>query len=86
MRARALDQEMYVLGCAAAGDLAGSYNGWGHSIAVEPWGTIMEGTGRGTGHADGCSRLRKGRCSTQSDPVLQQLRTDIYEVCEKTVG
>ena len=30
MRARALDQEMYVLGCAAAGDLAGSYNGWGH--------------------------------------------------------
>lgn len=37
MRARALDQEMYVLGCAAAGDLAGSYNGWGHSIAVDPW-------------------------------------------------
>ena len=40
---------IYVLGCAAAGDLAGSYNGWGHSIAVDPWGSIMEELGEGPG-------------------------------------
>ena len=73
MRARALDQEMYVLGCAAAGDLAGSYNGWGHSIAVVH-GDRSWRTGRGSGHADGCSGLRKGGCSTQSDPCFATVK------------
>ena len=86
MRARALDQEMYVLGCAAAGDLAGSYNGWGHSIAVDPWGTIMEELGEGPGMLMAAVDFAKADAVRSQIPVLQQLRTDIYEVCEKTVG
>lgn len=86
MRARALDQEMYVLGCAAAGDLAGSYNGWGHSIAVDPWGTIMEELGEGPGILMAAVDFAKADAVRSQIPVLQQLRTDIYEVCEKTVG
>ena len=86
MRARALDQEMYVLGCAAAGDLAGSYNGWGHSIAVDPWGTIMEELGEGPGMLMAVVDFAKADAVRSQIPVLQQLRTDIYEVCEKTVG
>lgn len=83
MRSRALDQQMYVLGCAAAGDLAGSYNGWGHSIAVTPWGSIMEELGEGPGMLiadldfDYVAQVR------QEIPVLLQRRTDVYEVCEK---
>lgn len=74
---------MYVLGCAAAGDLAGSYNGWGHSIAVTPWGSIMEELGEGSGMLmadldfDYVAQVR------QEIPVLLQHRTDVYEVCEK---
>ena len=86
MRARALDQEMYVLGCAAAGDLAGSYNGWGHSIAVDPWGSIMEELGEGPGILMAAVDFAKADAVRSQIPVLQQLRTDIYEVCEKTVG
>ena len=86
MRARALDQEMYVLGCAAAGDLAGSYNGWGHSIAVDPWGSIMEELGEGPGMLMAAVDFAKADAVRSQIPVLQQLRTDIYEVCEKTVG
>lgn len=86
MRARALDQEMYVLGCAAAGDLAGSYNGWGHSIAVDPWGAIMEELGEGPGILMATIDFTKADEVRAQIPVLQQLRTDIYEVCEKTVG
>ena len=86
MRARALDQEMYVLGCAAAGDLAGSYNGWGHSIAVDPWGSIMEELGEGPGMLMAAVDFAKEDAVRSQIPVLQQLRTDIYEVCEKTVG
>lgn len=86
MRARALDQEMYVLGCAAAGDLAGSYNGWGHSIAVESMGNDHGRTGRGTGHTVAAVDFAKADAVRSQIPVLQQLRTDIYEVCEKTVG
>ena len=86
MRARALDQEMYVLGCAAAGDLAGSYNGWGHSIAVDPWGSIMEELGEGPNMLMAAVDFAKEDAVRSQIPVLQKLRTDIYEVCEKTVG
>ena len=86
MRARALDQEIYVLGCAAAGDLAGSYNGWGHSIAVDPWGTIMEELGEGPGILMASVDFAKADQVRGQIPVLKQRRTDIYEVCEKTVG
>lgn len=83
MRSRALDQEFYVLGCAAAGDLAASYNGWGHSIAVTPWGDIMEELGEGPGML--MANLDFGYLNQvrQEIPVLSQLRADIYEVCEK---
>ena len=86
MRARALDQEIYVLGCAVAGDLAGSYNGWGHSIAVDPWGTIMEELGEGPGILMASVDFAKADQVRAQIPVLKQRRTDIYEVCEKTVG
>lgn len=83
MRARAIDQEFYVLGCAAAGDWTAAYNGWGHSIAVSPWGKIMDELGEGPGMLianldfDYMDQVRR------EIPVLSQLRTDMYEVCEK---
>ena len=77
---------MRARGCAAAGDLAGSYNGWGHSIAVDPWGSIMEELGEGPNMLMAAVDFAKADAVRSQIPVLQQLRTDIYEVCEKTVG
>lgn len=81
MRARAVDQQLYVLGCAAAGDRATAYNGWGHSIAVSPWGEVMEELGEGPGILMANLDFAYMEQVREEIPVLAQRRTDIYEVC-----
>ena len=39
-RARALDNQIYMLGCAPARNPAASYISWGHSIFTDPWGRV----------------------------------------------
>lgn len=40
-RARALDNQVYMAGCASATDLQQSYHSWGHSIVTNPWGDVV---------------------------------------------
>lgn len=40
-RSRAIDNQVFTFGTAPARDLSASYHSWGHSIAVSPWGTIL---------------------------------------------
>ena len=40
-RARALDNQIFVFGTSPARDLTASYHAWGHSIAVSPWGKVL---------------------------------------------
>ena len=41
-RARALDNQIYMLGCAPARDVQAGYISWGHSIVTDPWGKVMK--------------------------------------------
>ena len=41
-RSRALDNQVYAIGVAPALDKDASYNSYGHSIAVNPWGEVIE--------------------------------------------
>ena len=41
-KSRALDNQVYAIGVAPALDKDASYNSFGHSIAVNPWGEIIE--------------------------------------------
>lgn len=41
-RSRAVDNQVYTLGCAPARTPGASYQSWGHSILVEPWGTVVQ--------------------------------------------
>jgi predicted amidohydrolase len=41
-RSRALDQQIYVLGCSPARDEDASYVAYGHSILTDPWGRVLE--------------------------------------------
>lgn len=41
-RARAVDNQLYVAVCSPARDPDASYVAWGHSMVVDPWGTVME--------------------------------------------
>lgn len=40
-RARALDDQIYMLGCAPARDENSGYVSWGHSILTDPWGRVV---------------------------------------------
>ncbi|CAG0894897.1 unnamed protein product [Cyprideis torosa] len=40
-RARALDNQVYCVSVSPARDDAADYNAWGHSICVDPWGSVL---------------------------------------------
>lgn len=39
-RTRALDNQIYMVGCAPARDVSAGYISWGHSIVTDPWGRV----------------------------------------------
>ena len=43
-RARALDNQCFMIGTSAASDPAASYHAYGHSIITDPWGTVLSQT------------------------------------------
>ena len=52
-RVRALDNQIYMLGCAPARDPSTGYVSWGHSILTDPLGPGGEGAGREGGDSAG---------------------------------
>jgi len=44
-RSRAVDNQVFTFGTAPARDRRASYHSWGHSIAVAPWGNILNQMG-----------------------------------------
>lgn len=49
LRARAVDNQAYVLAPAQGGQHAGGRQTWGHSMAVDPWARVMAELDRGEG-------------------------------------
>lgn len=45
-KCRALDNQLYMAGCAPAPNLESGYSAYGHSIAVDPWGKVIEQLGK----------------------------------------
>lgn len=41
-RTRALDNQIYMVGCAPARDVSVGYISWGHSIVTDPWGKVID--------------------------------------------
>ncbi len=41
-RTRALDNQIYMVGCALARDITAGYISWGHSIVTNPWGAVVD--------------------------------------------
>ena len=79
-RQRAVESQCYVIGTAPARDPDSSYISWGHSIAVDPWGTILTQMDE-----------KEGICIIEIDldyvdkvrrelPLLAHRRTDLYEL------
>ena len=82
-RQRAVESQCFVIGTAPARDTGSSYVSWGHSIAVDPWGTILaqmdekEGVRIVTLDLDYLEKVRSEL------PLLRHRRTDLYELIRK---
>ena len=82
-KSRALDNQVYAIGVAPALDKDANYNSYGHSIAVNPWGEVIEELDYNEElkivkiDLDEIKRVR------EEIPVLRNRRTDLYEIKEK---
>jgi predicted amidohydrolase len=79
-RTRALDNQVYTLGCAPARDAAASYVSYASSLVVSPWGAITAQLG----HEEDCLLaeidLDEVERVRRELPLLQHRRTDIYHL------
>ena len=82
-KSRALDNQVYAIGVAPALDKDANYNSYGHSIAVNPWGEVIEELSFDEElkiveiDLDEIVRIR------EEIPVLKNRRTDLYEINKK---
>lgn len=78
MRTRAVDNQLYVIAASPARNPNSSYQAWGHSMIIDPWGKILTEakTGEEIIYADlDLNVLQKVR---QELPVLKHRRPELY--------
>jgi len=51
LRARAIENQAFVLAADQTGPADPSYGSWGHSMIIDPWGEILAEAGEGEGYA-----------------------------------
>ena len=81
-RPRALDNQIYMVGCAPARDVSAGYISWGHSIVTDPWGRV-------TGMLDENEGILLAELDMDYEeqvreelPLLKSRRKDIYQLSQ----
>ena len=82
-KSRALDNQVYAIGVAPALDEDASYNSFGHSIAVNPWGEVIEELDYNEDLKIVEIDLNEIKRIRDEIPILKNRRTDLYEIKEK---
>ncbi|MDD2533867.1 MAG: carbon-nitrogen hydrolase family protein, partial [Eubacteriales bacterium] len=77
-RSRAVDNQLFTLGCAPARNLEATYQSWGHSILVDPWGSIVTQLDDQTGQIVATIDLDAVEKTRLALPLLKNRRPDIY--------
>jgi omega-amidase len=79
-RARAVDNQCFVIQCSPARLPDFEYQAWGHSAVVDPWGKVMETSDEKpcTVHAE--LDLNEVDTFRTNVPISKQVRTDIYKL------
>ncbi len=78
VRARAIENQLFVLAPNQWGEAPPHYNSWGHSLIVDPWGEVLADVGEGVGFAVAeldLERLREVRADL---PSLANRRPEAY--------
>ena len=83
-RCRAFENQVYIIGTAPARDVTANYVSYGHSIAVSPWGEIIDQMDEKPGtlivdiDLDYVEKIRN------EFPMLKHRRNDLYQI--KMIG
>ena len=84
-RTRALDNQIYMVGCAPARDVSAGYISWGHSIVTDPWGRV-------TGMLDENEGILLAELDMDYEeqvreelPLLKSRRKDIYQLAKNLI-
>ncbi|KEG07369.1 putative nitrilase [Trypanosoma grayi] len=79
-RARAMDNQQYVLLCSPARDTKAGYVAWGHSLIADPYGKVIAAAEEGETYVDAeldFDILSKAR---KQIPIMSGARHDIYSM------
>ncbi|KAK9480120.1 carbon-nitrogen hydrolase [Lipomyces japonicus] len=84
-RARAVDNQVFVLLCSPARDLTAGYHAYGYSAAIDPNGLILAQAGEGEDIV--YANLQAGRIEEVRSgiPVTVQRRYDVYDDLSKSI-
>ena len=85
-RTRALDNQIYMVGCAPARDVSAGYISWGYSIVTDPWGRV-------TGMLDENEGILLAELDMDYEeqvreelPLLKSRRKDIYQLAKNLIN
>lgn len=79
-RVRALDNQIYMLGCAPARNPEAGYISWGHSIFTDPWGRVVDMLDEKEGILIGEIDLDYENEIREQLPLLKARRNDVYRI------
>lgn len=79
-RSRALDNQIYMLGCSPARNLAASYVAYGHSLVAGPWGNVIGMMEEAEDYRVIDLDLTEIDKVRQGLPVWEHRRKDLYDI------
>ncbi len=82
VRARAIDNQIYVAAASPARNNDLSYVAYGHSLIVDPWGKVIGEAGYGEEIIYATIDISYIKDVREELPLLKNRRTDIYELIE----
>jgi deaminated glutathione amidase len=74
LRARAIENQCYVLAAAQGGTHSGGHRTWGHSLVIDPWGEVLSCVNDGEGVAIAACDPTRVRDVRAALPALQHRR------------
>lgn len=82
-RARAVDNQQYVLFCSPARDVAADYVAWGHSMVVDPLGKVVAAAAEAEEVVDCEIDFGLLETTRRRIPILEGVRHDVYSLVWK---
>lgn len=85
-RTRALDNQIYMVGCAPARDITAGYISWGHSIVTNPWGAVVDMLDEKEGILLAELDMGYEERVREELPLLKSRRKDIYQLAKNLIN